>query len=803
MTSQDPTTPSFDFFSRFGREAGKIFVGRQGELAAVESALGDRKHLLFIGPRGVGKTYFTHRCAENYRQAPAHNQRRVIPIRLDEDFRDFSDITQFILDVYQKFGEGIAEFEPRRSTAIAGKSTRREGELGAVAAIRDMMREEGWTHRKLIDTVTQGILGSREELGFPPKNTPEYRIAVFVENLDLFIERILSNRKEDIEHFLLFLDKAQITLIATSTTHPKLLKDQNSLFHQQFEVRPIQEFSVAESREFLERLADSRNDVSFRQDLGQNPIILDMIHPFTNGNARMLAMFYKALRGQKKGEIEKAIADLLVDLTPYYQDRLKQHGLVGLRHEVLIQMVKNQAPVSQKAIANQLKRNKNSIRSAMSWLVEHHYAKPHGDKGKEQKYVIKYTMFRMWMEVRQSMDSFNRISALIQFFQSFYGGEEASREYTHRLGDMSFRGTALEDNKALMNLFDMERYSSLDPEYVKKAREYVANNDPEGMRSLHNGFRGGAAFGPDPEGNFNLFNALCLFMVRDFHEANALFQELFQKDQVQADPIWWVYSRSLFLAQESLGTIEKFNDKWRKAKPETREPIYHQGVILLLQRRYTEAATAFDQAIDAPAQEWGVRKPVILGNKGQALLLNDQPEAALACCEEALAQKGGNDIPQIHRNLVAIHLRLNNPQAAHKHLQATIACLEQPQDSRNLDMDLGTLFDAIDDDSPLADDGVRLVVAFIQATRINLNRTRIQRLLNNLISQSKLGIAQKMIDALKNDPGKLSEQFLPYIHAFEIHRKESIKERNVYKKNLLPEYREAVEIILQLVSSAG
>ncbi len=349
--------------------------------------------------------------------------------------------------------------------------------------------------------------------------------------------------------------------------------------------------------------------------------------------------------------------------------------------------------------------------------------------------------------------------------------------------------------------FKKRWFEALPEQMLERVEAMVRAQNPEGVLKLYRARHKWGYEEEDPNGGMTLLAAIALFVLRDFQEANILFEELLQKHDIGDEVVWWSCSRSLMLAQERARVISKFNKRWRQKLPNSREARYHQGILHMMGKRYEKAVKAFKKSLANPETPWGVRKPVILANKGQALLMIDKNEEALACCRQAI-EEGGTSIPHVHRNLAAIHMKMDNLEAARKALQETAAFLENNSDNRNLDMDLGMLFSFIDEKSPLAKDVVKVVTAFINATSFNVNRTRIQRLLNALIRKGKLKFAKNIVDSLKQDQGRASGLFMPYKYAFRIFSMPTIRERNLAKKELLPEYRDAVEIILQMMVSA-
>ena len=792
-----------DFFTRKGasNKPPPFFIGRQSERDAAKTAVRTGRHLLYLGPRGIGKTYCVWQISTLFRQASmaqAQDNVGVIPIRSDEDFRDFPDLQEFVLEIFLRLGKEIAPLDTVESLRIVGRG-QREQDAGAHRAYMDKVLTGPWRNNKddFFSHLAQDLHNTFQKL--------ERRGVLFLENLDDFVERILGNEAGEQERFIHFLDQANLVLIATSTTHPPAWKHTTHPFYGRFDLHALQEFSLEEAREMLMQLAKSQEDTVFQHDITQRPGMIDTLYSFTGGNARSLAMCYTAVRAQqgKKKNIRQALSSLLSSSTPYYQERLKRRGLTALRLKLLIHLVRFDKPMSQEALANKLGEKENDVHIAMAWLQDHHYVKTQDIPGRAQTYIVKDTLFRMWMEVRQTPDSLRRIANLISFFEIIHEGKNPSKAYEQGVGDISAWETTPEDHEILKKRLNKVWLQALPEKIYTKSKSLYDDQNAGGLWDHYeNVMRGRSLKETETLKHFETLVAVFLFFLRDFQQSNALFETIFQTYTINDEAVWWVYSRSLLLGQERLETVVTFNEKWRREWPgKPFAAYYHLGVARLMERKYDEAVEAFDRCLTLEANDWSVRKPVILGNKGQALLLSNRVNEALESCLSAIQIKGGEKIPQIHRNLVGIYLTMGNTEKAKDHLLQTIQCLKDYRDSRNLDMSLRILFQFITDESPLADDSVRLVETFVRVTRHGLNRVRIQRLLNDLITSGKLTIARKIIDTFKNGPYQIMEMFLPYVYAFEIFSIERIRDRNKFKKELLPEIQNATEIILQMIQT--
>ncbi len=784
-----------------GEIPASCFMGRGRELQTIQSAVENGRHHLFIGPRGVGKTTLFGQGSDALRRESMPGNQWVIPVRLDEDFRNLADAGDFAINVLRHIGMELRTLKildrdlqagcEREANRILGKPTRRLDDAGAVDALEGL----AGSMAEIFNHVTNNITISQKELG-------PFRLAIFVENWDDFLERILEDEKEG-QHILDLFQATNSVLITSSTTRPPELDDPDHVFYRRFEITEIKPFDKETSRRFLQELAHYHGNRVFADEVVSKPEIIEILYQLTRGNPRLLYMFFRIAQEADAREIEEGIANLLVEITPYYQNLINKRELKGVKRKVLIQMVRNDVAETPTTLANQLGIPVNKINSAIQWLTHHNVVEPFGSKeGRSQRYIVKDHFFRIWMQVNQTASSRSYLDSLIRFYKSWHR-QEGNKD-RRVMDELSSDGRLeLGDEDRINDLMDRLAgdKSDLLEEIGPEVRQHLYSNNTEKLKEL---FASVENRQPPPGqrelDKLAVFKAISFFQAREFETVMVTLNDLFEQQREVSEPLWWLYSRTLFLNFENIDTITAFNERWLRQWPDSIEARYHQGVILMLSNRHEEADRAFDACMGMEETSWGVRKPVIMSNRGLALLLRDKPDEARVRCRNALELGNGEEIPHVHRNLACVAIHQGEEETARIHLRKTIDCLRNSRDGRDLDLYVFLLFDKLDDQSSLVDDCIEVVIALARVTSHRINRNRFRELLNKLLREGKTRIAKRLVTVLQEEIPQTAQLLKPYDRAFKWAALPNNKERQAFMRQLFPEDRRAVELIAELIS---
>lgn len=254
-----------------------LFVAREGLLTLAMEKVADAadgrglSHLLFVGPRGAGKTHLISLI--NYR----------------------------------------AKQFPGFGTAFS------------VA----WLPEDPWT----IDSFEELVAAINESLDPPAAQLSEPRtrfhdaqhqgpIVVLAENFDQILSQIGTDGQRALRAMI--ENHRSLLLIATSTRLSRDLRNQAVPFYGFFDEINLEPFKVDDAAAMLQHLARANDDEALAEQLGtaESRVKLAAIQHLAGGQPRVWALLGNGLTVQGLQDLVSTMVGSLDDLTPYYQEQL-------------------------------------------------------------------------------------------------------------------------------------------------------------------------------------------------------------------------------------------------------------------------------------------------------------------------------------------------------------------------------------------------------------------------------------------------------------------------------------------------
>ncbi len=356
----------------------KILVQREGLLAASvdklrESARTPNKHhLLFIGPRGAGKTNLValihHRLQSQADLAP-----KVRMAWLNED-ETSSSFLKLLLRIYRALAARYpSEFTLSLSTEIIGHPP----DLALARLERGFLAD----------------LGART-------------CVVLVENLDHLFDTL---PEAELRRWRAFVQNNPV--FATVGTAQRLfdgVSNRDHTFFGFFDVHHLRPFSPEDARGLLKKLALLAADDSPRRELldyldsPKGHARLNAIHHLTGGNPRLYLILADFLSTRESLDALVPAFEKMADqqLTPYYQERLR--WLSTQQREIVEYLCQIQHPiVPVKTIAAALFAEPSSIAGQLKKLREMGYVVGHA-RGREVYYELAEPLMRLSFQVKDA-----------------------------------------------------------------------------------------------------------------------------------------------------------------------------------------------------------------------------------------------------------------------------------------------------------------------------------------------------------------------------------------------------------------
>ena len=377
---------------------------------AIESLRGSvgrksKNHLLFIGPRGIGKTHLLS-CIEDVVQSDEALDASVVVVRFPEESNRTLSFADFLIGMCGILKE-VLEDEPLWTELFAKVQTEEDDARVAdtlVPAIREENRMRGRT------------------------------LLVMLENLGEVLGRQIRD-KNDVAALRKFLmaDNGCL-LLATAPLHFDAITDIGQPFFDFFDIQILENLSFEETVEVI-RLNlewEERTDIlNFLEDMRPR---LRALYRMTGGNPRLTMMLYELIAHESVTSVQDQFHLLLDRISPFYQGRLNDlpPGQRALLECLASMRDQEKTPA---AIAARMRMSQQETSSLLKRLTDAHYLRAvgHPRDRRSRLYTIREGFFDIWLAMNLSRGARKRVPFLLDFFSLFYPSIEAREEKRRQL----------------------------------------------------------------------------------------------------------------------------------------------------------------------------------------------------------------------------------------------------------------------------------------------------------------------------------------------------------------------------------
>ena len=387
---------------------------------AIESLRGSVKrksknHLLFIGPRGIGKTHLLSRIEDAVRSDEALGT-RVVVVRFPEESNRTLSFADFLIGMCGILKE-VLEDEPRWAELFAAVETEEDDARVAdtlVPAFREENRRRGRT------------------------------LLVMLENLGEVLGRQIRVRNEVAALRKFLMADNGCLLMATAPVHFDGITDVEQPFYDFFDVQILEALSFEETVEVIRLNLEWEGRTAVLGTLeGMRPR-LHALYRMTGGNPRLTMMLYELLAHESVTGVQNQFHLLLDRISPFYQGRLNDlpPGQRALLECLASMRDREKTPA---AIAARMRMSQQETSSLLKRLSDARYlrAVQHPRDRRSRLYTIREGFFDIWLAMNLSRGARRRMPFLLDFFSFFYPSVEAREEKRRKL-----RAKLLEDGGA-------------------------------------------------------------------------------------------------------------------------------------------------------------------------------------------------------------------------------------------------------------------------------------------------------------------------------------------------------------------
>lgn len=355
----------------------------------------DKHHLLFIGPRGAGKTHLVrlihHRLSQEARTQPELAQRlRFAWLNEDETATSFLKLLILMYrDVSQRYPE---EFPAEDLQRIYGQPA-------------DLAREQ-------LGTNLLRHLGSGRTL------------VVLMENLDSLFKHMPEGEQRIWRAFV--QNHPVFATVGTAQSLFDGVSDRNQPFFGFFDARHLQPLSVEDAVQLLAKLARLKKDDGLADYLltPTGHARVQAIHDLAGGNPRIYLIFSEFLTKEALDDLVRPFEETADrQLTSYYQERLR--WLSAQQQEIIQFLCHHGQPVPVKAIAEGLFTTHNSITGQLKVLREMRYVISN-QSGREVFYELAEPLMRLALQIKETHDR-RPLTLIVDLLRVWYEKEELER----------------------------------------------------------------------------------------------------------------------------------------------------------------------------------------------------------------------------------------------------------------------------------------------------------------------------------------------------------------------------------------
>lgn len=377
-------------------ELEKILVKRH---ALLDSAVGkiresvitpDKHRLLFVGPRGMGKSYLVtlihHRLSI---QEDLAEKMRFAWLNEDQTSTTFLHL---LMRIYRKLVDQYpSEFPVEELDAIRGKDPADAREILGQALIR---------HLK------------------------DRTVVLLIENLDAIFSAMNEVEQRTWRGFL--QDHPHFAIVATAQGLTKDISSKTKPFFGFFDIHHLDPLTVDEAAELLEKIA-ALNDDQPLVDFIASPrgkARMRAIHHLSGGNPRLYLILSDFLTKDSLDNLVRLFEETVDrQLTPYFQERMR--WLSPQQQEIVQYLCQQIHPSSVKVIAEGIFIKQNTVSGQLKQLREKGYLVSKG-RGKESLYELAEPLMRLSFQVKE-MNYRQPLTLIVDFMRVWYDRQDLEK----------------------------------------------------------------------------------------------------------------------------------------------------------------------------------------------------------------------------------------------------------------------------------------------------------------------------------------------------------------------------------------
>ena len=624
LTLSETSIPYFTPSLMSFKELNSIYVEREVTVQEILTFIHDRiggilkipeHHILFIGPRGVGKTHLIS-LIYHYVDKELRNHLFIAWLREEE-----YGIVSFLELLIRIFRVLINEYEDKYN------DLEKEVEKLYVIPIKEAEEQA----KKLLD-------------GFLKKHS----LLLLIENLDELFARLEDKEQQKLYTYL-ESNPSSFIILATAKRRFDAIKE-GSLFDGFFKINELNNFTIEEAVLLVKKIAEFRSDeklVSFILTPQGNSRI-HAIYALAGGNPRIYVILSQFLTFDSLNKLIPSFRNHLDALTPFYQERMSN---ISHQQKKIVEFLSDQKKaVSVKEIARYCFMSHQTASSQLKELIKEDYVKKINwrkfpdlnlDK-RESYYELSQPLMRFCLNFKNQRGE--PIDLILEFLRGWYSPEELQRNLEQLPMEDSMRKDLLQAHQKGSEYVKEEKVKKLLKNFQTSFEDGKFEQALKTINEL-------LEIRPDTYGYFN--QSLCYYHLKRYEEGLRCYdQQMLHTPSSDISDL----DQAMFFSHcgkllYCLGRLEEAKNSFKKAvslNPQDKLTLRNQGIVLFELGQFEDAKNSFNKAIaidENYARAWYSKGIALLNIAKKAYdskskfhndVLKDLAEA-LECCDKAIA----------------------------------------------------------------------------------------------------------------------------------------------------------------------
>ena len=348
--------------------------------------------MLFIGPRGIGKTHLLSYIEDTVGSDTALGE-RIVVARFPEESNRILSFADFLIGLCGILTEVL------------------EHELCWAELLAEVQTEDD--DARVADTLVPAIRQENRRHG--------RTLVIMIENLGEVLSRQIRDGSDVAALRKFLMADNGCLLVATAPMHFDGITDIRRPFYDFFDIQMLESLSFEETVDVIRRnLEWEKRTVMFASMEDMRPR-LKALYRMTGGNPRLTMMLYELIAHESVTGVQEQFHVLLDRISPFYQGRLNDlpPGQRALLECLASMRDEEKTPA---AIAARMRMSQQETSSLLKRLSDAHYVRSdrHPQDRRSRLYTIREGFFDIWLAMNLSRGARRRLPFLLEFFKLFY-----------------------------------------------------------------------------------------------------------------------------------------------------------------------------------------------------------------------------------------------------------------------------------------------------------------------------------------------------------------------------------------------